>query len=99
VSQPGGVAVAEAPDFRRGPFDPGEGVAARRAAVAVEAQDLADVIARLARDLAMVAVAAGDVEKTVGVDRHAPAIAAERRPLAAALGWNRRGAVPRGGDE
>src|SRR5690606_34892505 len=97
--QPGRVAVAGRPDLRLPARDRSERVVLRYAAVEVEAEDLADVVARVLHQFAVVAVAAGDVEVAVLVDRHASAVAAVRRALAAAALRNRRRAVPRLGDE
>src|SRR5690606_1110590 len=76
--QPGRIAMALAPDYRRIAFPADERVVARHTAIAIEAQDLADMVIGLLRQLAVVAVPAGDEEITILVDRHAPAVAAER---------------------
>src|SRR5690606_17840882 len=72
-----------APDFRRIAFAADERVVARHTAIAIEAQDLADMVIGLLRQLALVAVPAGYEEITILVDRHGPAVAPQLRPLAA----------------
>ena len=95
-----GIAMPDAVDLRKVSGLADEGIVGWNRAVVTNAQNLADVGGRILRELAVVAVAAGDVEEAGFIKRQARAVtvAVVGALSATALG-GARSAEPRIGDE